>query len=293
MVKRHEPDEPLLRFLTIDVADIHSHPTAVADMYAGSLDGMIIRGVLPPDAVELVVDRLERGESNMEAIKFLPFAHLEVAPYTLGRSILASGADVDAYFHSAAMFRDSCRTLFRDTVDFEQRMEQTFSVLSGGLPVRVPSNPEHRSYTSATIRVLSNGHEIGIHVGNDFLCLPQCQHLATLVDPTQLSYFMPLTLSESGGELIVYALEWEDMAPHYKLAADGRPVGPSAANGFILGMVERYENMSFRPAPGDLLIFNGGRYYHRVTPIVGDRPRRTIGGFLARSQPGDGIYYWS
>jgi hapalindole-type alkaloid chlorinase len=293
MVKRHESDQPLLRFVTIDAADIHSYPTAVADIYAGRLDGMIIRGVLPHDAVELVVDRLERGEFDMEAIKFVPFAHLDVAPHTLGRAILASGMDTDAYFHSAGMFREKCRALFRDTVDFEQRIEQTIGVLSGGLPVSVPSGPGHGSYTPATIRVLPDGHEIGIHVGNDFLYLPQCQHLAGLVDATQLSYFMPLTLSESGGELIVYALEWDDMAPHYTVAEDGRPVGPSVTNGFILAMVESYESMCFRPGPGDLLIFNGGRYYHRVAPTLGARPRRTIGGFLAWSKAGDAIHYWS
>jgi hypothetical protein len=288
MVKRHEPDEPLLRFLTIDVTEVHEYPTAVADMYAGSLDGMIIRGVLPRDAVELVVDRLDRGEFGLEATKFPAFAHLEDGPYTLGRALMASAADIDASFRGGNEFREQCRVLFRGTVDFEQRIEQAVGILSGGLPVRVPSGPEYGSYTSATIRVLPNGHGIGIHVGSDFLFFPQCQHLADLVDgDDQLSYFVPLVAPEAGGELIVYALEWQDMARHYT------PAGQSDINNFILAMVESYETMIFRPNPGDLLLFNGGRYYHRIAPTVGARPRCTIGGFLARSKARDAIYYWS
>jgi hypothetical protein len=289
MVKRHGPDEPLLRFLTIDAAEIHDHPTAVADMYTGRLDGMIIRGVFPRAAIELVVERLERGDVGMETLKFPAFAHLPNAPYTLGRALIASEADTKAYFRGAAGFREQCRALFRDTVDFEQRIEQTFGVLAGGLPVKVPAGPEHGTYTSATIRVLPTGHGIEIHVGSDFLFVPHCQHIASLVEgDDQLSYFVPLATPESGGELIVYALEWQDMARHYTPAG-----GPTVTNQLILSMVEGYEKMSFRPEPGDLLIFNGGRYWHRVAPTLGARPRCTIGGFLARTKTGDAVYYWS
>jgi hypothetical protein len=287
MVKRHEPGDPLLRFLTIDVADIHSYPTAIADMYAGSLDGMIVRGVLPRDTVELVVDRLEQGEfANAQQPPDL--AQVEDTPYTHGPTLIGAGADIDGYFRDANMFREKYRALFRDTVDFEQRIEQTLGGLSGGLPVQVPSGPAHGSYVSTSLRIRPTGHGFPIHVGSDFLLAPQYQHLASLVDGhVQLSYFVTLAVPESGGELVVYALEWEDMAQHHTAA------GPSEINAFMLMMVESFETQSFRPDPGDLLIFNGGRYYHRVAPTVGERSRCTIGGFVARSKTRDTVYYWS
>jgi hypothetical protein len=288
MVKRHEPGESLLRFPTIDVADIHSYPTAVADMYVGTLDGMIVRGVLPRDTVELVVDRLERDEFVMNDKKFSDVGQDQDSPYTHSPTLIAAGDDIDGYFSGANTFREKCRALFRDTVDFEQRVEQTISGLSGRLPVRVPSGPVFGSYASASLRVRPTGQGFPIHVGSDFLLAPHYQHLAGLVDGhVQLSYFVTLTVPESGGELIVYALEWEDMAKHYT------PEGPSDHNAFMLMMAESFETQSFRPDPGDLLIFNGGRYYHRVAPTVGPRSRCTIGGFVARSKTRDAVYYWS
>lgn len=294
MVKRRESEEEdLFRFLFIDAADVAKYPTAITDMYERRLDGIIVRGALPGEAVDTVVERLERNEFGMDPVKFPAFAHLETAPHVLGRTLLSAGEQMENYFADAQRFREQCRSLFRQTADFEQCIERVFVALSGGLPVQVPEDPRGRSYTSATIRVLPDGHEIGIHVGNDFLRLAQCQHLAGLLDTTdQLSYFVSLSVPDSGGELVVYALEWDDVAPYAPKDNIGMPaVYDSSHYNFIL--MERYEKTLFRPGPGDLLIFDGGRYYHRVSHAQGDRPRRTIGGFLAFSKARDSIYYWS
>jgi hypothetical protein len=294
MVKRRESsEEDLFRFLYIDASEVAKYPTAIADMYERRLDGIIVRGVLPADGVSMVAERLERGEFGMNPLKFPAFAQLETAPHVLGRTLLSAGAEMDNYFSDAERFREQCRALFRQTVDFEQCIERVFVALSGGLPVHVPRDAQERSYTSATIRVLPNGHEIGIHVGNDFLRLPQCQPLAEILDTSdQLSYFVPLSVPDGGGELVVYALEWDDVAPYAPSATTAPPaVYESSHYNFFL--MERFEKTAFRPGPGDLLIFDGGRYYHRVTQTLGDRPRRTIGGFLAFSKARDLIYYWS
>jgi hypothetical protein len=42
-----------------------------------------------------------------------------------------------------------------------------------------------------------------------------------------------------------------------------------------------------------MLLFDGGRYYHRVSKVIGRSPRRTIGGFLGFSRQRDRVYYWS
>jgi hypothetical protein len=293
MVKRRESsEEELFHFLVIDADEVAKYPTAIADMYERRLDGIIVRGALPADAVGTVVERLERNEFGMDPVKFVGTVDVKTAPHVLGRSLLSSGAETESYFADAEQFREKCRALFRQTVDFEQCIERVFVALSGGLPVSVPQDPQGRTYTPATIRVLPNGHEIGIHVGNDFPQLSQCHHLAGLFDTTdQLSYFVSLSVPEGGGELVVYALEYDDVAP--APTGTGMPaVYDSSSYNFIL-MEQRFEKTLFRPGPGDLLIFDGGRYYHRVTHTQGDRPRRTIGGFLNYSKARDSIYYWS
>jgi hypothetical protein len=108
-----------------------------------------------------------------------------------------------------------------------------------------------------------------------------------------LSYFVTLSVPDGGGELIVYALEWDDTAPYAPSTTTTAPPSVYDSSHFNFMLMERFEKTPFRPGPGDLLIFDGGRYYHRVSQTQGDRPRRTIGGFLAFSKARDLIYYWS
>jgi len=293
MAKRHEFRQPLFRFLDLDVADIIRMPTAIQDMISRRLDGMIIRGVFSPQTAATVAARLERGEHSMNMMKFPAFEGLAVAPHLLGNSIVSCAAKFDEYFAAASHFRDQCRKLFGGEPDFESRVEEVLSALTGGRPVRIPAAPDGRTYTPATIRVLPEGHEIGIHVGNQFLTLPQSRHLASILDTTdQVSYFIPLTVPEAGGELIVYSLEWDDVSQFVPANDDPTPAtyGSGSAE---FAYFERFESMAFSPGVGDMLIFDGGRYYHRVANVVGPRARRTIGGFIGFSKEHDVLHYWS
>jgi hypothetical protein len=140
--------------------------------------------------------------------------------------------------------------------------------------------------------VLPKGKEIGIHVGNEFIRLPQARQLAACADVTcQLSYFMTLQKPEGGGELIIYALEWSDIEK-LRIERDGSSPG-YGSTGQVTTLIQRCDSMTFNPDPGDLLLFDGGRYYHRITHIQGARNRVTIGGFLVFSNDGQTIYYWS
>jgi hypothetical protein len=255
---------------------------------------MIIRNVLPPDVVDTVCARLE-ADHTMTRQAFPMFADRPDAPYVVGQAIVTSGGTMSAYFREARAFREQCRALFEGQVDFERRVESIFRALSGGLPVEVAPGPEAGStYTPATIRVLPEGHEIGIHVGNEFLRQPQSRHLRDVVDMSdQLSFFIPLTVPEGGGELVVYGLEWDDVSAFLPEVS-----GPDEANVHLEGSpvweaVSSMDSTAFAPGPGDMLVFDGGRYYHRVSKIVGRTPRRTIGGFLGFSQAHDRVYYWS
>ncbi len=43
----------------------------------------------------------------------------------------------------------------------------------------------------------------------------------------------------------------------------------------------------------DLLIFDGGRHFHRVAMVVGERLRGTLGRFVIFARSGDVVHYWS
>ncbi|MCC5669184.1 2OG-Fe(II) oxygenase [Nostoc sp. CHAB 5784] len=214
-------------------------------------------------------------------------------------SVVGKPPDLKEYFAIAAVFRQACRTLFQENLDFEERVESIFRSLCGGLPVKLPIGPEGQTYTPATIRVLPEGYQIPVHVGNDFRDMPSSNHLRTLIDISdQLSYFIVLSAPEAGGELEVYNVEWTP-----KKASNSTTTSVSETDyaltqdNYMLEVKSWFqspqESVAFAPRPGDMVLFNGGTYYHRVTPVVGHRPRITIGGFLSFSKEHDGVYYWS
>ena len=278
---------PAFRLLDLHVSEIDSYPNAIQDMLLDrNFEGMIIRDVLPKNKLEEIISHLE--DEFMQAFFISPTTMVKDLPYKcadmFGQSIIGSTPDLGSYFTCAAPFRQACRQLFGEYPDFESHLESVFCSLAGGLPIQIPTGPNGQTYTPATIRVLPEEHEILLHVGNEFLRMPQATHLNTLVDLTdQLSYFIPLSIPESGGELIVYNLEWNPEEHH------DTPETPQLAE----HLLQQSESMIFAPGPGDMLLFDGGRFYHCVTPVVGAQPRRTIGGFLALSKDHDSVYYWS
>ena len=98
----------------------------------------------------------------------------------------------------------------------------------------------------------------------------------------QLSYFFTLRAAQQGGKLAVYSTQWLD--PHTPWLTD-RGIWDTQK---IINLSKvRY----FKPNPGDLLIFNGGNFYPRVTKVDGDWSRWTYGGFLAQAKNGDTVYW--
>ena len=166
---------------------------------------------------------------------------------------------------------------------FTAILEAAMRQLSGGRGVALAKS-EGGTYTPATIRQLPPGHQIPVHCGNFFLQTTGYRELAQIMAlEDQLSYFTPMQTPLAGGELLIYELEWGD------------PGTPVHANGIFDGQViEQAEPACvLAPEAGDLLLFDGGRYYHKVSPVPGDRDRWTIGGFLGFSKDMSEIIYWS
>lgn len=293
MRKLQNSGQPLFDFLDIHVSELDKHSGAIQTMlFDGSFQGMVIREVLSEETVERVNNRLKDDYGGVERCSYP--GEVDQTLYLLGEAIVSCQPDLQEYFIHAEKYRESCRCLFAGNPDFETMIGSTFQQLSGNLPAKVPEGPQGETYTSSTIRVLLEGGEIGIHVGMDFLNLPQSKHLKTLLDLTsQLSFFVSLSVPESGGELIVYALEYDDVSifmPRTENNSKGRTYLPGTKT---FGLVDQYPSISVLPSSGDMVIFDGGRYFHRISKVVGQRLRRTIGGFLGLSKERDTVYYWS
>jgi hypothetical protein len=105
----------------------------------------------------------------------------------------------------------------------------------------------------------------------------------------QLSFFIVMQQPESGGELTLYDMVWEHV--------NGKDFPEN--NEFVLDkngskvFLNDVESKKFNPEPGDLLIFYGGKIWHRVEPIMGTKPRITLGGFINFSDDKKKCFYWS
>jgi hypothetical protein len=293
-MKTHPADAPLFDFLDLDVREIRERPGAIADLRAGALDGMIIRNVYSPEQAAMVTSRLEREQHGLPVLPFRKSAHLADPPRLYGGTLNNCAPDLRQYCADGGEFRRRCRELFRDMPDFEERVTKIFGALAAGLPVEVPAGPElGQIYAPATIRVLPAGRGITPHADNSLYDKPQSWHLSTLTEPALLSFFLTLSRPQTGGELVVYALEWDDFRPGTDVATHLHvKSGETELIGDAAGYVRTFPSTSFKPGVGDLLVFDAGRYFHEVTPGI-DGPRWTIGGFVAPSRDNERLYYWS
>ena len=147
-------------------------------------------------------------------------------------------------------------------------------------PVRCPHGVGG-TYTPVTIRRLQPGQEVALHSEHDHW--PSMDELRALADTsTQLSCYTTLQTCEAGGEILLYHRPPPGQMP----TVEGRDTDAVHAALSPFGYTE------LLPRSGDLIVFGGGRYNHRVRPVVRGE-RWTMGGFLAPRRDGDGYLVWS
>jgi hapalindole-type alkaloid chlorinase len=281
---------PLFTFLDLHAEDAQAQAGALQAIFEKRLDGLIVRGALAPQQVARAMEVLEQQDLSTQSYSHSPTG--AARGHIVGQS-LVSAPNLSTYLQDGPAQRARLGTIFGGEGLFEAQMARMFSALAGGLPAGPAPGPEGEPCSAASVRILPDGAEIALHVGNEFTTLAQAAHFRSLMDLSdQLSWFCTLSTPERGGELVVYGLEWGDVAhlvsPLESGAAHFWPEGSA-----VHQAVTALEPTTFRPGPGDLLIFDGGRYFHRVSKAKGPGPRRTVGGFIGFSQALDRLYIWT
>jgi hypothetical protein len=275
-------DAAPMRLLEMAAGDVERHPDALSGVFAGGLTGMVIRQAFPADALSAVVAQLERGDFGLQS---QPSTHFKGQTY--GHVLIVRDRELGDYFREAARFRAACATLFAGAPDFQTRIEALLTAVAGGRTVCVPQGPEGASYAPATIRGLHAGGQIDLHCENETVDFPSMWHLSRLIHArNQLSYYVMLGLPDAGGELVVHNARYAE-GPGEQLSRMER-TGTAAVEALA-----PYGQVIPRTDVGDLLVFDSGRHFHRVTEVSGPHIRWTMGGFLARSLDDRAVYYWS
>lgn len=276
----------LYNFVELDVTELGQYREGIREICDRKIDGLIVHNFFSQEEISKVVSQLTRRGPFPGS----PFGDVLI----YGPALYVSNMDIRQYCDEAVEFRQFCCKLFSGGRDFESRMTEVLGAMSGGRPVEIPTAPDGSPYTPTTIRVLEVGQWMGWHFGNQFVHRTDgYRHLSTLMDlETHLGYFAVLSAAESGGELILYDLPWSDTewpdtdnsGRYHTGTVGGKPISE---------VMEDYDKMSFRPGPGDLVLFDDGRILHRVSTVEGSRRRITIGGFAALSKDRQKVYYWS
>ncbi|MCF8464376.1 MAG: 2OG-Fe(II) oxygenase [Flavobacteriales bacterium] len=197
---------------------------------------------------------------------------------------------LDDYLGSSAAHGSSVEKLFESGL--LKKIEEVLQKISGGKKVQVPDSGKGK-YLRGTFRIIHPLKcHIDIHCGNQFFSqFPDVyQNLTASVDvKNQLSFFILLQKPDDGGELVVYDALWEDFEQGF---VDRQTL--LSRKGFEVGVNDpSLLREQLKMSEGDLLVFQGGQFWHKVTEVYGSKHRITFGGFIGFSKTDESIYYWS
>lgn len=276
-----------LRCLESDCEDLRLDGGQVQEMYAGTLDAVVLHGALPAEmaaaaAASIAAQDIDASWNRPNK----PFPQIDLRLLGMGAAPCATmpmGPDQQEYLQAAVETPRAVRRLFPAEFDPIACLEDRFRQLSG-LPAEVPVAPGEHPFSPCTVRVIQQGAGLMVHHDNRY-GLPVYDDVRALIDTGLfLSYFVVLQRPTAGGRLCVYGKgPAEDTA--LPMLANGQP-DP-------VGFAREVDHQFFDLAPGDLIVFASGRLYHTVETVGDGLARITLGGFLGLDANHRRCLYWS
>lgn len=249
---QQEPEIPLLRA---------AGPGALQELWAGHCHGLH-----QPD----LFSAAELAELQQALPTQLPERHAEPFPGTTFGSVLIVTPDRHRYFQDARALRQ-----LLEERGLLQRLRAALSELAGH-PVQTPEE-EGQPYAEVTVRRLPAGQEVAVH-SERWEWPSMGWHRQQLQPRWHLSFYMPMNPLPDGGELELFHRPLKGL--------DLGGLSPEQARQ-RLGI---HGHSRWSPKPGELLIFDGGRFNHRICPSSAER--WTLGGFAGRDRDGH-LWIWS
>ncbi len=266
------------RTLVLQAAEAGEHGDAIRDMRREAFEGILVRGVYGADECARLCARLEADDHGLLRTSFpAPFR-----AFFLGANLNLTPPDLEPYFKAALEFRAGLARLFQDIGDLEARVTELLSQLDGGRRYRAaPTGPGGPEHMFTTLRAQLPGGYIPRHFDNEQTSRPSYRFIVPEISSDLFSFVLAFSRADDGGALEVFNLRHG--------GGDYRMVdGPASA---MRLNVDGVESVRFRLEPGDLILFNSGRYLHEVTPVKGQSTRWTACSFMAESHSGD-VFCW-
>jgi len=271
--------KPFFTLLDIDAADVGLHVSAIAELRAGSITGIIVRNVYSAEVMNAVVDRLERHEPPFLKTWFPE----KFKSWFYGQNLNLMQTDAAAYFNDAETFHQQMQELFPASIGLENHLMKLLSRLDENRPYRAAPGPEpDQKYMMTTFRGHGEGGYIPPHCDNEQSHRPAYEHLATLVSEHMYSMVLLIGKPNEGGllEVFDYRVEPQDS----RLMSDDSIADKPD--------IKQLSSVAFPLNAGDMIIVDSGRYLHRVTPVVGDKIRWVACSFMAHARERNAVYCW-
>ncbi len=246
-------------------------------IFDGSLSAVVRSGVASAERLAPVRSALDASEG--------PLQHPLLRAEVIAGRLTSLGVPISRYDGSDAFFDTGHAVesgLERVLPGLRNTLWDAIARISGGRRPNPARARDGRSFGAYNLRQVPAGGQIPMHAENHHVGWPGFQALVPQqLASTVVSFYLVAGAPEAGGELEV--LE----------ARAGEPEVRVLPNGMLeearLASVARH---TVSLAAGDLVVFDGGRFVHRVLPVAGERTRVTIGGFLTRGEDGE-LYAFS
>ena len=265
--------------ITIDAQQAERFAEAVRQLRREELHGILVRRVYSAEECAGFVARFEAGGAGLFRTDFPPL----MRAYFLGMNLNLAPSDLAEYFRAAPEFSVRLKALFAGSADLETRLSGLLSALDGGRRYCAAPGPRPGlDHMFTTLRAHLTGGFIPPHFDNEQGFRQSYRFIMPHIGTDLFSFVLAFSCPEAGGELEIFDLQHE-----------GRPFrmmdGEQDASHLNLTGVE---SVRFRLEPGELIIFNSGRYLHRVNRVAGAATRWTACSFMAESRGGDRVYCW-
>lgn len=147
-------------------------------------------------------------------------------------------------------------------------------------------------FPSGCLRIIPPQYgEIKIHADNNFY--PENSQIyndfSSVIDlSNHISYILTVQKAERGGNLVLHDI---DQFEYDQLSKDGK--GVLRKNTKKEYLINSFFSKEIVTNEGDLVLFSGGRIWHSVNKMKGEKERITYGGFSALGKDKRTIYLWT
>jgi hypothetical protein len=257
-----------IRTALATAGDLARHANAIEDIHQDRLDALVLRHGFPEAARLALLQRIGDDATLpwLRPNRTGPQTDLRVLGVAATPTFETPGGPaVDGYFDAAARYGVLYDELLDVGPSVPAHLEAVLGRVAGGRPVERLTQPDGRRFAPCSIRSLPEGQRIIVHNDYYHFQLPVYRDVVADLDATtSLSFLVQLQAPDDGGELVIHGLSHADPTP--RLAG---------------GM------------PDDVLLFAAGRLYPHVAPVIGARPRVTLGGFLTFDRGHTRVVYWN